>query len=701
MRSIGSATVGADVGSYTVVDVETTGLRAAEHRVLSVAALTLDGEGQVIDEFHTLLDPGCDPGPVHIHGLTREILRGAPVFDQVRDELGAMLAGRVMVAHNAHFDYGFLAREFHLAGGVLPVARRLCTLALARRVGPPIPNCTLGALAAHYGVRQSKAHDALDDARVLAGVLRALILDATRLGIHPPTLDCPPKSDHRGGWGRPVERRGPKQPCPYHYPGRWEPSGPLTQGMKIAFTGDSEVEREVLVARAETAGLDVTGAVSGRTSLLVANRPDSASTKARNAVRHRTPIVDERTFLGLLSTIRPGRRKDEPPGRPAIDSPRGPLAGRRILVLGGGHDRSAAARRRITELGGSAAVNLSANVTDVLALPGAESDRRMTKVRELGVPVHGPELLDPDRAHAEPPAPKTPEPRRPQIPEPQVRAIEPQVLETPESQAPQDLDPRISRNVDSHYSEPRASQVSEVPESQVPEVPVSPVREAFAPLVPDAPDSPAGEAIASQVPDAPDSQVEFAPQVPETLEQQVPKTFEPRVLARGQVTDLPVTEHGFEWTVRAAWGHGGSWEVDLVAFLVDEDERVDGDADFVFYNQPETSGVRLRGDGLSEQAAQISLTELPDHCRRVVVAAALDGEGVTFGDVGAIEIEFAPGDDAAAVARATLDAATEERTLLLAEIYLRGATWRVRAVGQGYAAGLAELARGYGVDVAD
>ncbi|WP_433664254.1 TerD family protein [Nocardia sp. CA-128927] len=49
--------------------------------------------------------------------------------------------------------------------------------------------------------------------------------------------------------------------------------------------------------------------------------------------------------------------------------------------------------------------------------------------------------------------------------------------------------------------------------------------------------------------------------------------------------------------------------------------------------------------------------------------------------------------------RSTLDAATEERTLLLAEIYLRGDVWRLRAVGQGYTTDLATLARGYGVDV--
>ncbi|MFH9424971.1 TerD family protein [Streptomyces sp. NPDC017529] len=56
---------------------------------------------------------------------------------------------------------------------------------------------------------------------------------------------------------------------------------------------------------------------------------------------------------------------------------------------------------------------------------------------------------------------------------------------------------------------------------------------------------------------------------------------------------------------------------------------------------------------------------------------------------------------AAPTARATLDAATTERTMILAEVYRRGEGWRLRAVGQGYDHGLAELARGYGVDIAE
>lgn len=618
-------------GSFAVVDVETSGLSPGRHRVLSVAALLLDPSGAVVREFHSLVDPGEDPGPVHVHGLTREILRGAPDFGAVRERLAEVLAGRVLVAHNARFDHGFLAAEFRRTGARLPVARRMCTVALARRVAPPTADLKLRTLAAHYGVRQQRAHDALDDTRVLAGVLRGLVEDATRLGIAVPVLDCSAADAPRQPWPR--TRSGPKPMCGYRYPGRLFAGEPLVQGMKVAFSGDTGLEREVLVARAEAAGLDVTGAVSGRTSVLVCNEPGSRSGKMRRARDAGTLVVSEGEFLRLLRDVAPGVAVDSrlravisspaPAGgdvpevdgvgvreaagaevpvvagvevrevarvgvREAADaevpvSGGGPLSGRRVLVLGGTHADAAAARAAVTRLGGAAAVNLSARVTDVLALPGGRDDRRLARVRALGLPVHGAEL---------------------------VRA---------------------------------------------------------APL-PDA----AAAAPASVT----------------------------KPLSRGQVIDLPARTT--DWTIRASWHRPDHTPctVDLVAFLLDHTESTRDDADFVFYNQPEAPGARLVSDGPDEQAAELALDDLPAETARIVIAAALDGPDATFGDLGPIELEATTGTDLP-YATATLDAATDERTLLLAEIYRRDSTWRLRAVGQGYPTGLADLARGYGVDVAD
>ena len=135
LRAPASGTVTLPRGHrWVVVDVETSGVRANAHRVLSVAALALREDGSVEREFSSLVDPGCDPGPVHIHNLTRERLAGAPRFEDIASELADILAGGTVVAHNASFDYGFLDAEFRRAGRTLPVQQRLCTLALSRRL---------------------------------------------------------------------------------------------------------------------------------------------------------------------------------------------------------------------------------------------------------------------------------------------------------------------------------------------------------------------------------------------------------------------------------------------------------------------------------------------------------------------------------------------------------------------------------------
>lgn len=291
---------GGYVHDWALVDVETSGLIARRDRVLSVAVVTVGRDGERTGEFSTLLNPGCDPGPVDVHGLPSERLRGAPTFDQVAGKIAEMLQGRVFVAHNAQFDYDFLAHEFARARMWLPVSQRLCTLALSRQVDPPTDDMKLGTLAAHYGVPQQRAHDALDDTRVLAGILRASLRDAARLGLPLPLVPCPPRQDPA------FMPQPPKTPCAYSNPGRLAPGGPLRQGMKIAITGPTAVSRAELVARGVSAGLNMMRSVSGHTSALVSNEPASASAKARRAVAEGVPVIDERTFLRLLADVRPG-----------------------------------------------------------------------------------------------------------------------------------------------------------------------------------------------------------------------------------------------------------------------------------------------------------------------------------------------------------------------------------------------------------
>ncbi|MFI5807361.1 DEDDh family exonuclease [Streptomyces sp. NPDC051561] len=308
---------------YAVVDVETTGL-SRDDRIISAAVYRLDAHGDVVDHWYTLVNPERDPGPTWIHGLTSEVLEGAPLFPQIVGELSARLDGRVLVAHNAMFDWSMLAREYARAGHTAPVQQRLCTIALAKELALPLPNHKLASLAAHFGVVQQQAHHALDDARVLAEAFRPSLHAAAQGQVRLPLLECRPltewsdtpatprigyQASYGGGpgGGSPASwRPSRKRPaCPYPNPGRYRADQPLMQGMRVAFSGDTSVDRDLLEDRTVEAGLHVASSVSRLTSVLVTNDPDSATSKTLKAKSFGTPVIDEAAYTHLLRDVAP------------------------------------------------------------------------------------------------------------------------------------------------------------------------------------------------------------------------------------------------------------------------------------------------------------------------------------------------------------------------------------------------------------
>lgn len=309
---------------YAVVDVETTGLRR-DDRIVSAAVYRLDGRGNVEDHWYTPVNPQRDPGPTWIHGLTSEVLADAPLFEEVAEQLAERLADRVLVAHNALFDWSMIAREYARTSGEAPVRHRLCTIALSKELRLPLPNHKLESLAAHYGVVQQRAHHALDDARVLAEAFRPSLHRAARDGVRLPLLACLPLTEAaadawpdgngRAGTAGGAPRSRPyafgwrpsrKRPaCPYPNPGRLTEGGRLVQGMRVAISGDTAVERELLEDRAIEAGLHIATSVSRKTSLVVTNDPHAVTSKVMRARAFGTPVIGEETFTRLLGDVAP------------------------------------------------------------------------------------------------------------------------------------------------------------------------------------------------------------------------------------------------------------------------------------------------------------------------------------------------------------------------------------------------------------
>jgi len=166
---------------FAVVDVETTGLFPGGHdRVIEIAVVHADEYGRVTGKWATLLNPGRDLGPQHIHGIRSAEILDAPTIDEVAMDVVALLDGRVPVAHNASFDSRFIASELARAGVVLnPDADFLCTMQLARTFLPGRGR-SLADCCSASGISIENAHRALDDAVAATSLLQSFIAAGER-----------------------------------------------------------------------------------------------------------------------------------------------------------------------------------------------------------------------------------------------------------------------------------------------------------------------------------------------------------------------------------------------------------------------------------------------------------------------------------------------------------------------------------------
>ena len=159
-------------GEIACVDLETTGGNALRDRVMEAGIVLLSG-GRVVEEYSTLVNPGVRiPYAIQqFTGITEDMVADAPPFAEVCDALLERLEGRLFVAHNARFDYGFLRGEFRRLGHRFR-APVLCTVRLSRALTPGERGHNLDAVMTRYGIHCAARHRALGDAQVLAELLR-------------------------------------------------------------------------------------------------------------------------------------------------------------------------------------------------------------------------------------------------------------------------------------------------------------------------------------------------------------------------------------------------------------------------------------------------------------------------------------------------------------------------------------------------
>lgn len=167
-----------------VVDVETTGLSPWRHdRIVEIAIVLVSPDGEIHDEYETLVNPNRDLGPTHIHHIAASDVSSAPSFaDVAGDVLGFLSQGAAIAGHNVSFDMNFLIKEYERLGVTLPNLPLLCTMQQLGRG-------SLAACCDEFGVPfVGEAHRALSDARATAHLVSLLcandrsLLEQHRLG---------------------------------------------------------------------------------------------------------------------------------------------------------------------------------------------------------------------------------------------------------------------------------------------------------------------------------------------------------------------------------------------------------------------------------------------------------------------------------------------------------------------------------------
>jgi DNA polymerase-3 subunit epsilon len=170
--------------AFAVVDVETTGIRAAfGDRITEIAvAVVQAGRREIV--FESLVNPER-PIPraiCTITNITDDMVRHAPRFSDLAERILAALAGRIFVAHQARFDWNFLSAELRRCRDLALDGTRLCTVRLARRLVRGVRSCGLDNLCRFFGFHNQARHRAGGDALVTAELLCRLLALAREEG---------------------------------------------------------------------------------------------------------------------------------------------------------------------------------------------------------------------------------------------------------------------------------------------------------------------------------------------------------------------------------------------------------------------------------------------------------------------------------------------------------------------------------------
>ncbi|MCM8760871.1 MAG: exonuclease domain-containing protein [Candidatus Omnitrophica bacterium] len=171
--------------SFTVFDVETTGLYPySGDRICEIGAIKFS-PARKVKKFHTLIDPRrpISAAAFKVNGITEDMLRGKPCIEDVLPSFMKFIEGSILVAYNAGFDVGFLEAALGPNKATLEGYYIIDALKLARTLFPDIGRYDLANVVRSLGIHPRREHRALSDAFMTLEVFKKELAILKSLGI--------------------------------------------------------------------------------------------------------------------------------------------------------------------------------------------------------------------------------------------------------------------------------------------------------------------------------------------------------------------------------------------------------------------------------------------------------------------------------------------------------------------------------------
>ena len=160
---------------FAIIDIESTGGSPRKARIMEIAVVVHNGE-RVIEEFATLVNPQIkiDRFVVALTGISDEMVSDAPTFEEISEKILSLTQNRILVAHNARFDYGFLKHEYRRLN-IRFQRPNLCTVKMSQKLLPGHASYSLGKLCKDLDIPIKNRHRALGDAAATAVLLEKIL----------------------------------------------------------------------------------------------------------------------------------------------------------------------------------------------------------------------------------------------------------------------------------------------------------------------------------------------------------------------------------------------------------------------------------------------------------------------------------------------------------------------------------------------